>query len=312
LRAIEAQHGLLIERATKVWSFSHLTFQEYLVARQIAEEPINEIAKYIMSSLEKKPWKTVLLLTLSILSRADELLQLMKLKIDELVADDEIVQQFLFWVYEKSSIPTHNKPASYRAFFIEFSPALARCLDQPYSSSELAKYLRWCFDDLYLGTALFELYDRNSLALYIDSKAEEHFNALDKRDVHTYYHDLRLVLEPLLRYGRGNSHYYQQLNKLKKQLPANLKDDKKWWKENGKNWTDQLRNIMIDYFDIGHHWQFSKEQLEKFDLYYDLNRKLVICLNADCCISTKLLKEIEDTLLLPFAEIEKRKHEKVE
>ncbi|MEB3181001.1 MAG: NACHT domain-containing protein [Nostocaceae cyanobacterium] len=28
LRAMEAQHGLLIERAQKVWSFSHLTFQE--------------------------------------------------------------------------------------------------------------------------------------------------------------------------------------------------------------------------------------------------------------------------------------------
>jgi predicted NACHT family NTPase len=27
LRAIEAQHGLLIERADELWSFSHLTFQ---------------------------------------------------------------------------------------------------------------------------------------------------------------------------------------------------------------------------------------------------------------------------------------------
>src|SRR4028118_542805 len=33
LRAMEEQHGLLIKRAQKVWSFSHLTFQEYLVAK---------------------------------------------------------------------------------------------------------------------------------------------------------------------------------------------------------------------------------------------------------------------------------------
>jgi predicted NACHT family NTPase/DNA-binding CsgD family transcriptional regulator len=33
LKAMEAQHGLLIERSQKVWSFSHLTFQEYLVAQ---------------------------------------------------------------------------------------------------------------------------------------------------------------------------------------------------------------------------------------------------------------------------------------
>ncbi|MEH2363315.1 NACHT domain-containing protein [Nostoc sp.] len=35
LLAIESQHGLLIERSHKVWSFSHLTFQEYLVAQHI-------------------------------------------------------------------------------------------------------------------------------------------------------------------------------------------------------------------------------------------------------------------------------------
>ncbi len=34
LRAMEAQHGLLIERAQKVWSFSHLTFHEYFVAQK--------------------------------------------------------------------------------------------------------------------------------------------------------------------------------------------------------------------------------------------------------------------------------------
>jgi predicted NACHT family NTPase len=31
LRAIEAHHGLLIERAQGIWSFLHLTFQEYFV-----------------------------------------------------------------------------------------------------------------------------------------------------------------------------------------------------------------------------------------------------------------------------------------
>jgi len=38
LKAIEAHHGLLVERAQKVYSFSHLTFQEYLTARRIGEK----------------------------------------------------------------------------------------------------------------------------------------------------------------------------------------------------------------------------------------------------------------------------------
>jgi predicted NACHT family NTPase len=35
LKAIEAQHGLLVERARGIYSFSHLTFQEYFTAREI-------------------------------------------------------------------------------------------------------------------------------------------------------------------------------------------------------------------------------------------------------------------------------------
>jgi len=38
LKTIESQNGLLIERTRRIWSFSHLTFQEYLAARWFCEE----------------------------------------------------------------------------------------------------------------------------------------------------------------------------------------------------------------------------------------------------------------------------------
>ena len=37
LKGMEAQHGLLIERSQKIWSFSHLTFQEYCTAYSFAK-----------------------------------------------------------------------------------------------------------------------------------------------------------------------------------------------------------------------------------------------------------------------------------
>jgi predicted NACHT family NTPase len=36
LKSIEAQHGLLVERARNIYSFSHLTFHEYFTARKLA------------------------------------------------------------------------------------------------------------------------------------------------------------------------------------------------------------------------------------------------------------------------------------
>ncbi|MBO1350960.1 MAG: hypothetical protein EBE86_027955 [Hormoscilla sp. GUM202] len=35
LKSIEAQHGLLVERAKIIYSFSHLKFHEYFTAREI-------------------------------------------------------------------------------------------------------------------------------------------------------------------------------------------------------------------------------------------------------------------------------------
>jgi hypothetical protein len=39
---------------------------------------------------------------------------------------------------------------------------------------------------------------------------------------------------------------------------------------------------------------------------FDANQLLVDCLNSDCYVSREVRQEIEDTLLLPIAEIEKR------
>lgn len=50
LKAIELQHGLLIERARQVWSFSYLTFQEYLVAKWFVD---NEKLEELSCHLEK-------------------------------------------------------------------------------------------------------------------------------------------------------------------------------------------------------------------------------------------------------------------
>ncbi|MEQ8380996.1 MAG: NACHT domain-containing protein [Coleofasciculus sp. A1-SPW-01] len=59
LKAIEAQHGLLIERSQKVWSFSHLTFQEYLVATLFCKQADWEnLATHIIES----HWKEVFFL----------------------------------------------------------------------------------------------------------------------------------------------------------------------------------------------------------------------------------------------------------
>jgi len=73
LKAIEAQHGIFIERAKGIYSFSHLTFQEYFTAKYISDNSARgTVKRCIRLYFTRKDWREVTLLTVELLSNADE------------------------------------------------------------------------------------------------------------------------------------------------------------------------------------------------------------------------------------------------
>lgn len=76
------------------------------------------------------------------------------------------------------------------------------------------------------------------------------------------------------------------------------------WANKIKALDEQLRLMLVKYRNIGHIWKFNHQQRELIQQYYDANQLLVYCLKD---ASEKVRSHIEDTLLLPIAEIEKRK-----
>ncbi|NEP89592.1 MAG: hypothetical protein F6K18_23685 [Okeania sp. SIO2C2] len=77
-------------------------------------------------------------------------------------------------------------------------------------------------------------------------------------------------------------------------------------KTNGQACSDKLRKLIIKYGNICHDWQFNYEQPFALQEYYYANGLLLNCLKSDCYVSREVRQEIEDTLLLSIAEIEKR------
>lgn len=76
LTAIEAQHGLLVERAYKIYSFSHLTLQEFFTARFIIENQLaGTLDRLIVNANEHSRWREVFLMTASMLDDATSLLE---------------------------------------------------------------------------------------------------------------------------------------------------------------------------------------------------------------------------------------------
>ena len=224
------------------------------------------------------------------MQKADYLLRLMKQQTDALIATDEKLQQFLVWVNEKSiSVEVPYKPAAVRIFYFALAFTFDRTLDRGFVLA-LAHDLDLALD-LNLERDLFSALERD-----INRALELALDAAVVRDIDTA---LDLALEPELR---------QALQQLKEQPPNQNSDQetsKQWWQANSQAWREQLRAVMIKHRNIAHNWQFSKEQREVLRQYYYTNKLLVDCLNSSCNVTPAVRNEIEETLLLPIAEIEK-------
>jgi hypothetical protein len=111
LKAMEAQHGLFVERAKGIYSFSHLTFQEYFAARYIGDQRAGDSLQAIVNQhFLEDSWREVWLLATSMLSSADSLLLAMRARISSFATDEEFIT-LLRGIQEivdsNSSFPTH-------------------------------------------------------------------------------------------------------------------------------------------------------------------------------------------------------------
>jgi predicted NACHT family NTPase len=297
LKSIEAQHGLLLERAKGIYSFSHLTFHEYFTAREIINTPkpedLEKALNDLVSRITEKRWREVFLLAVGMSSSADYLLQLMKKQCDQILADDPKLQGFLGWLQQKSnSIQSKNKSAMVRIFYFNLALTLNR---NP--THDLANDL-FCDLDLDLNFDIFRTLD---LDLFCDRTLTRDLNLA--RNFEFRFTPYLTICPSLGRIEKG-SEFYQMLQALNVRLPDHEsphQSHKQWWEREGKKWIDDFREILVKYRNIGHDWQFSDAQKEFFLQYYDANMLLVDCLNSDCYVSKEVRKEIEDTLLLPIA-----------
>ncbi|MBD0361806.1 MAG: NACHT domain-containing NTPase [Coleofasciculus sp. C3-bin4] len=312
LKSIEGQHGLLVERARGIYSFSHLTFQEYFAARKIVTssdpQALERALQCLVSHITDKSWREVFLLAVGMLPPADYLLQLMKQQVDLLVATDEKIQQFLRWVSEKSSaVEVPYKPAAVRAFYFNLDRDHHPRRDLAcHRNSDIINILD---RRLYL---LLRLGDVRTLDLGLDDLLALAFDRSLKLDLaHSLYAFKGAFFLACERALKLAPELGQALQQLKNQLPEAANQEWRFrhrWEGLSQIWTEQLRAVMIKYRNIGHDWQFSDQQKDVLGQYYNANQLLVECLNSDCYVSREVRSHIEDTLLLPTAEIERRSH----
>ncbi len=307
-KTIEAEHGLLVERAKRIYSFSNLTFQEFLTAQYIVDKNI-PVKELVEKHLTDSRWREVFLL-LAELKQADDLLLAMERQIQTYVNSPKL-QEFLEWVDEKSkSVNSSYKLAAIRAFYYDFALAgyyapklfrsLASAIDPKFN---IPYYINLKQNhNIELELAL----DRTLTPAIVSQKSTKN-SAKYLVDALNNVFEVELFNNPQF---KNDNDLKQALQKHKAQLPEDAKHNTEWWQKNGQTWREQLREIMIEYRNIGRNWKFDNHQQKLLEQYYHSNKLLVDCLHSACIINDEVRKEIEETLLLPIAAIKKLKQSK--
>lgn len=297
LKSIEAQHGLLIERSQKIWSFSHLTFQEYFTAKFIVNNlnSQNQFSSFLVHII-KAHWREVYLLIAEALESPEQsllLLKLMKREIDKLI--DEKTNQLLMWIEQRASLSKTIKPAAIRAFYLAYildsDQELADNLDSSKETkreiSRIRSIEQAVNEILKLSKVIRNIYkiEQNF------PRIRENFPKLTQKvaSLRKLLFDQKLIsrLEDLINRLPGDSN--------------NKKDFYHWYMVNKTAWFGDLNTLIAECGTISN-LHLCEEQIKKLKKYYNANKLLIDCLNYSRVSNGEIRVEIEETLLLPLAE----------
>jgi predicted NACHT family NTPase len=281
LRMIESQHGLLIERSQKIWSFSHLTFQEYLVAKQLCEQ---SDWNYLINQILKVWWRNIFVLLPEIVSDVEAL----KKVVDTILAEDPKFQDFLIWLDQKTSqVNLPCKQSAIKAFYFSLSHNFDRNLSQSldYQLENILSHDLTCQSNPELMCAR-------------DMAIEIAFMRLDLEFAIKLIDDLDSI--NLLK--EIESKFSESIEDLMENL-------KHFTELDNYVWVEQLRSLMIERYNIGHNWSWTVAQSKEIEKYYLSNKLLVNCINSNENHDDQIKEYIKCTLLMPISRIEKYKPE---
>lgn len=306
LKSIELQHGILVERADSIYSFSHLTLQEYLTAQYIDDH--RQIEKLVIEHLTDERWKEVFLLVAGLMrGGTDDLLLLMEKEAQKYINTPKL-QALLNWAQQATTGSAGNfKPVGKRAAAlalayavafnkkaITISIAKAYAIARTYTISYAHAYA----DDVdiyaiaYADTDAYGIATSKAISIsdsYVYAYTLSILNALSILNV------IIRELEKLKIFNKVHfSLLIAQLEGLKIKSP-----DNKQPQEVGQTFFEGIQQIWLNAFNlIPETANLSKEEIEALKNYLYANHLIIQCKQASVRVSPTTWEAIEARMLL--------------
>ncbi len=287
LNAIAIQQGILVERAEDVFSFSHLTLQEYLTAQYLVDH--NQIAPFVKAHLTDSRWHEVFTLVAGLMrGGADDLLRAMASQTQQLMNSPKLLG-LLAWAHQVTDgAKGEYIPAAKRA------TVLLAALDQKYSLN----YALVSFQSIRDISAVYGL--NELLAKSLSHASDIIIDCPPIRDVkYAIERTIKIVIE------FEKIKIYKNVNY--KGLIDRLREIEGQFPDYNPSESDRILSVALNIFDT-----FLQEthldpnlisiyglEAKALEEYFYANWLIVQCKNAAVRVSPRVWQTIEDVMLMP-------------
>ncbi|MEH1844367.1 MAG: NACHT domain-containing protein [Nostoc sp.] len=278
LDAIAVQQGILVERAEDVFSFSHLTLQEYLTAQYIDDH--RQVEKLVTKHLTDERWKEVFLLVAGLMrGGADDLLLLMEKEAQKYINTPKL-QALLNWAEQVTAgAPGNFKPVGKRAFMITITNAYANAYAMTYA---------YAITNAYAIANINAIANVNAIANAI-AEAEAIAEAITKAINYSR------ELEKLKIFNNINlAVLIARLEALRAKVP-----DDQQPQEERRVFAERLQETLLNAFNLTQEMvNLSKEEKKALGDYLYGNYLIIQCKQAAVRVSPQTWEAIEARMLL--------------
>jgi predicted NACHT family NTPase len=310
LKEVEEHHGLLVNRYDDVFSFSHLTIQEFLTAKHVVDNNL-DVNKLVTEHLHDKRWREVFLL-LAGLRNADDLLLAVERKSQTYMTTPKL-QQLLVWVDQVSDPSSGDfQPVGKRAITIAFANAYANAYAIA-NANAIAIANAIAYANAYAYAIANAIANANAIAYaiayananayaYANANANANAIANANANANAYTNAIKYFIEYAewamqfeIYHGLDLENTIEQLKKLQTQIPDDQQPNEKH-----QAFGQQLISIFLAAFHLTPEMvNLSKEEVEAMDNYLYATRLLIECDRAAVRRTSEIWKQIEGRMLRP-------------
>jgi hypothetical protein len=275
LEAIEIQQGLLVQRAPEIFSFSHLTIQEYLTAHffNTPKRISLLIDKYILDPR----WREVFLL-LAGMNSSDDFLSLVQADLNKFASTDEVINNAIRWI--NKLIP------------VEITDAETSLYKRIFLVSLLLRYKRYNSNTWFSNETRLE----ESAVTILRLIQPESFDPLELRET-AYRKDIIRFVKIISQWGVSTSNLDLTIEKIKNYRPP--QPFSKLLEGGRQKYRKEMLNMAYDFLQMPENLRnLRKNKCRTLENYLNGIQLLIECKNSSLRVTRIKWDDICNSILV--------------